>query len=76
MDMAIRPVPKDDLAQMMHYIENQLRQQGNRILIVETSGRPEFAMTRTFYVTCGYIQQAILPEFHKAGDDQVIFWKG
>ncbi len=60
---------------MMEYIENHLRKDGNRILIVETSGKPEFALTREFYIKCKYLKQAVIPEFYEEGDDKVVFWK-
>ncbi|GGG06740.1 GNAT family N-acetyltransferase [Dokdonia pacifica] len=60
---------------MMRYIENLLQNQGHRILIVETSGKPDFKLTRSFYDQCNYIQQAIIPEFYDKDDDKVIFWK-
>ena len=61
--------------QMMTYIENELRQNHNRILIVETSGKPEFEITREFYIKCNYVQQALIPEFYEKGDDKIVFWK-
>lgn len=61
--------------QMMEYIESHLRKSGNRILIVETSGKPEFELTREFYIKCQYIKQAVIPEFYEKGDDKVVFWK-
>jgi ribosomal protein S18 acetylase RimI-like enzyme len=61
--------------QMMEYIESHLRNSGNRILIVETSGKPEFELTREFYIKCQYIKQAVIPEFYEKGDDKVVFWK-
>lgn len=61
--------------QMMAYIETQLRNKGHRILIVETSGKPEFELTREFYIKCKYIKQAIIPDFYEDGDDKVVFWK-
>lgn len=61
--------------QMMRYIENLLREKGNRILIVETSGKPGFELTREFYHKCNYVQQAVIPEFYEKGDDKVVFWK-
>jgi len=60
---------------MMEYIENELRKDGNRILIVETSGKPEFALTRDFYIKCDYTKQAVIPEFYEKGDDKIVFWK-
>ncbi len=60
---------------MMEYIENELRENGNRILIVETSGKPEFELTREFYIKCDYTKQAVIPEFYEKGDDKIVFWK-
>lgn len=60
---------------MMNYIEEILRKAGNRILLVETSGKPEFELTRKFYHQCQYVQQAVIPDFYEDGDDKVVFWK-
>lgn len=60
---------------MMNYLENMLCAEGNRILIVETSGKSEFALTRKFYRHCNYVEQATVPEFYDENDDKVIFWK-
>ena len=60
---------------MMSYIENVLRENGQRILIVETSGQPMFELTREFYVKCNYVKQANIPEFYEEGDDKIVFWK-
>ena len=60
---------------MMHYIENLLRDAGHRILIVKTSGKPEFELTRAFYHQCEHVKQAVIPEFYEAGDDKIVFWK-
>jgi len=61
--------------QMMEYIENLLREKSHRILLVETSGKPNFALTRQFYHKCNYVKQAVIPEFYEKGDDKVVFWK-
>lgn len=60
---------------MMAYIEHVLRKNGNRILLVETSGKAAFELTRTFYHKCHYTEQAIIPEFYDKDDDKVVFWK-
>lgn len=56
-------------------LEQQLRQQGQRILIADTSGTEAFARTRQFYRSRGYTEVARIPEFWDAGDDKVVFWK-
>ncbi len=60
---------------MMNYLEDRLRNEGNRILIVETSGKPDFELTREFYLKCDYTKQAVIPEFYEKGDDKIVFWK-
>ena len=60
---------------MMTYIEDHLRSTGNRILLVETSGLPEYELTRKFYHKCNYHQEAIIRDFYQAGEDKVVFWK-
>jgi len=61
--------------QMMDYLEELLRERGMRILLVETSGLPEFERTRAFYDGCGYTRAAVIPEFYGVGEDKVVFWK-
>ncbi|WKN41168.1 GNAT family N-acetyltransferase [Tunicatimonas pelagia] len=62
-------------AEMMRYIEEHLRTNGHRVLIVETSGLPEFKPTRKFYDNCGYVREAIIRDFYQEGEDKVVFWK-
>ena len=60
---------------MMSYLENHLQKNGHRILLVETSGLPEYELTRKFYHKCNYHQEATIRDFYQAGEDKVIFWK-
>lgn len=62
-------------AQMMQYIENLLRDQGHRILIVETSGLTDYDLTREFYRKCQYTEEATIREFYQEGEDKIVFWK-
>ncbi len=61
--------------QLMRYIEHLLQTEGKRILLVETSGLPEFELTRAFYDKCGYNREAVIRDFYRDGDDKVVFWK-
>ena len=58
---------------MMCYVEEALRSE--RVLLVETSGLPEFASTRKFYLKCGYTHEATIRDYWAKGDDKVVFWK-
>ncbi len=60
---------------LLNFIESKLREDGNRILIVETSGLSEFDITRKFYEKCEYHKEAVIRDFYKEGDDKVVFWK-
>lgn len=62
-------------AEMMAYLEKQLRDRGERVLLVETMGIPEFERTRRFYRNVGYTEEARIREFYEEGADKVIFWK-
>ena len=60
---------------MMRYLENRLRADGARVLIVETMGTPAYARTRAFYRSNGYAEEARIREFYEPGGDKVVFWK-
>ncbi len=55
--------------------ERRLRERNQRVLIVDTSGTDEFALTRKFYAQNGYEEEARIRDFWSAGDDKVIFRK-
>jgi ribosomal protein S18 acetylase RimI-like enzyme len=60
-------------ATMLEYVEKSLR--GERVLIIETSGLPEYEATRHFYRKSGYNLEATIRDYWAGGDDKVIFWK-
>ncbi len=55
--------------------EEQARQHGARLLWIETSGRPLYEPTRSFYTHNGYQLAATLSEFYGPGDDKLIYCK-
>lgn len=61
--------------QIMGYVERLLQSKGKRILFVETSGLPEFELTRKFYDKCGYNREAVIRDFYRDGEDKIVFWK-
>ncbi|MEM7553952.1 MAG: GNAT family N-acetyltransferase [Cyanobacteria bacterium P01_A01_bin.84] len=62
-------------AAILKYVEKTLTQKGERLLLVETSGLPNFELTRKFYRKQGYEEEARIRDFYKAGDDKIIFRK-
>ncbi len=59
----------------MHEAETALAVLGQRVLLVETSGLPEFDRTRDFYRLLGYTEEARIHDYYAAGEDKVVFWK-
>lgn len=62
-------------AALISHVEQTLIARGERVLLVETSGLPNFERTRAFYRKQGYDEEARIREFYKAGDDKIIFRK-
>jgi ribosomal protein S18 acetylase RimI-like enzyme len=60
---------------MIEAVEYQLRNSNQRILIVDTSGTDDFALTRKFYALNGYEEEARIRDFWAPGDDKVTFRK-
>ena len=57
------------------HIETMLAAAGERVLLVETSGLPEFDRRRTFYRRLGYAEEARIRDFYRAGEDKIVFHK-
>ncbi|WP_174825550.1 GNAT family N-acetyltransferase [Ruegeria sp. HKCCD9179] len=62
-------------AVLVRAAEQRLKDKGQRILIVDTSGTDGFALTRQFYAQNGYEEEARIRDFWAEGDDKVIFRK-
>lgn len=62
-------------AALIEYAEKTLQESGQRVLLVETSGSEDFALTRKFYAKCGYEQEARVRDYYTAGEDMVLFRK-
>lgn len=56
-------------------MEDELRADGQRLLLVETSGLADFALTRQFYAKLGYEEEARVRDYFADGDDMVLFRK-
>ena len=58
---------------LMRRVEEDLVDDGQRLMLVRTSGTDRFAPTRTFYRRLGYDEVARIPDYWTAGDDLVVF---
>lgn len=62
-------------AALLRRVEELLAACGGRVLLVETSGLPEFESTRGFYFRSGFAEEARIREFYQAGEDKIVFRK-
>ena len=60
---------------LLRHVEDDIREQRGRILLIETSSLPYYDLTRKFYVKHGYEQAAMIADFYADGDDLVVFRK-
>ncbi len=60
---------------LMAMSERLIVQRGGMRLYADTSSRSQYEPTRSFYLSCGYLQEALLADFYAPGDGKVIFVK-
>jgi GNAT superfamily N-acetyltransferase len=60
---------------LLKAVEDTLTTDNGRLIVVETSSRPDYGPTRAFYERRGYAQAARLPGYYAPGDDLVIYLK-
>jgi ribosomal protein S18 acetylase RimI-like enzyme len=57
---------------MLAEVERLLGARGARLLVAETSGRPDYAATRAFYLATGYVEGARVKDFYAPADDRIM----
>lgn len=62
-------------SQLVNEVEQTLIEKSARLLIVETSGLPEFEKARAFYDRCGFAREAQIKNFFADGDDKITYTK-
>lgn len=55
--------------------EQEVRQRGGRLLILETSGTPAYEPARRLYSSCSYRIEAVIRDFYHPGDDLYLYSK-
>jgi ribosomal protein S18 acetylase RimI-like enzyme len=57
---------------LVREVERGLHHRGARMLLVETSSRPDYSNTRAFYERCGYSEAARIKDFYAPADDRIM----
>ena len=60
-------------AALMRHAEQDLRDRGQRMLLVRTSGTAHYDGTRAFYRRLGYTEHVRVPDYWTDDDDLVLF---
>jgi ribosomal protein S18 acetylase RimI-like enzyme len=58
---------------LLRGVEEAVRKDGGRLVVLETSSRSEYARARRFYEKHGYKRVAVIEDFYRDGDDKVIY---
>lgn len=79
-NMLIIAVDQDKQSQgvgrtLVAHLEQTLREQNQRILIIDTSSDDQFIKTQKFYQDLGYQRTATIPDFWIDGEDKITFYK-
>ena len=61
--------------QLLGDVEQRLTTHDARLIVVETSSRPDYVGTRACYEARGYTRAATIPAYYAPGDDLVIYTK-
>ena len=57
---------------LVRAVEEKLIGRGGRLLVVETSSRPDYESTRRFYARSGYAEAARVRDFYAPADDRIL----
>lgn len=62
-------------ARLLELVEQSVRHEGGRQLLIETSSLPQYEPTHRFYLKHGYRVTAHIPDYYAEGDDLIIYRK-
>ncbi len=60
---------------LIEFAEGKINKAQGRMAIIETSSKPEYKKTRSFFVHHNYEKIGCIPDFYTVGDDLIIFKK-
>jgi ribosomal protein S18 acetylase RimI-like enzyme len=60
---------------LVQQVEQEIRQQGGRLLLADTSGTAAYDRTREFYERSGFRRAATIPDFYRPGDALILYVK-
>jgi len=60
---------------LVRHAEQEIQNAGGRMVLIETSSKAEYCVTRRFYQDMGYRQIGFIPDFYTPGDGKITLQK-
>src|SRR5882724_4017542 len=60
---------------LLRFVENEVRRQRGRMLLIETSSKESYTPTLRFYERSGYDEISRIKDFYRIEDDKVVYCK-
>jgi ribosomal protein S18 acetylase RimI-like enzyme len=60
---------------LLAFAEDKIKAEKGRLILIETSSKPEYERTRRFHRSQGYTLACRIADFYAPGDDKLIFQK-
>lgn len=60
---------------LLRFVENEVRRQRGRMLLIETSSKDSYGPTLRFYTRSGYDEISRIKDFYRVEDDKIVFCK-
>lgn len=55
--------------------ENKIKSMGGRVIYIETSSKPLYVPTQSFYEKHGYYKEAVLKDYYDVNDSKIVYSK-
>jgi GNAT superfamily N-acetyltransferase len=60
---------------LLRRVEEEIRRERGRLLLIETSMLPRYEATRAFYDRSGCARECVIRDYYSEGDDKIVFSK-
>lgn len=60
---------------LLRFAEDEIRNQGGRLILIETSSQKKYEPTQQFYTRSGYTLESRIKDFYRPGDDRLTYVK-
>lgn len=62
-------------SKLLDVLEKEVREEGGRMILADTSTIPQYEKTKSFYLRNGFREVARIPDYYYPGNDRITFCK-